>query len=155
MINYSLICSNEHQFEAWFRSYDDYNNQISSKMIDCPICGNNIVKKGLMAPAVQSSKNKIRDHEAKNNIKNKSTENLDNNIVANSDHLRVAFNMLRKYVEKNCENVGDDFAQEARKISKGEAIERDIYGKTTFEEVEKLQEDGIGITSIPWVKNDS
>ena len=35
MINYSLICSNDHQFEAWFRSYDDYNNQVNSKLIDC------------------------------------------------------------------------------------------------------------------------
>ncbi len=124
-------------------------------MIDCPICGDNNVQKGLMAPAVQSSKNKIRNQEAKNSIKNNSTENLDHNVVANSDHLRVAFNMLRKYVEKNCENVGDNFAQEARKISKGEAIERNIYGKATFEEVEKLQEDGIDIASIPWVKEDS
>tara|TARA_A100001011_G_C13774952_1_gene620756 strand:+ start:13 stop:480 length:468 start_codon:yes stop_codon:yes gene_type:complete len=155
MISYSLICSKEHQFEAWFRSYDDYNNQVISKMIDCPICGDNNVQKGLMAPAVQSSKNKIRNQEAKNSIKNNSTENLDHNVVANSDHLRVAFNMLRKYVEKNCENVGDNFAQEARKISKGEAIERNIYGKATFEEVEKLQEDGIDIASIPWVKEDS
>ena len=153
MINYSLICSNDHQFEGWFRSYEDYNNQVNSKLIDCPICGNNNIQKGLMAPAVQSSKNKKRNQESQNNIPKKSTENP--TIVANSDHLRVAFNMLRKYVEKNCENVGNNFAQEARKISKGEASERDIYGKATVEEVEKLHEEGIDVASIPWVKDDS
>ena len=153
MINYSLICSNDHQFEGWFRSYEDYNNQVNSKLIDCPICGNNNIHKGLMAPAVQSSKNKKRNQDRLNNTQNNSSENP--SIVANTDHLRVAFNMLRKYVEKNCENVGENFATEARKISKGETTERDIYGKATVDEVEKLKDEGIEVASIPWVKEDS
>jgi hypothetical protein len=58
---------------------------------------------------------------------------------------------LRAEIEANCEHVGPRFAEEARKIHKGESEERGIYGETTPEEAEALAEEGINIASIPWV----
>ena len=52
-------------------------------------------------------------------------------------------------------NVGDNFANEARLISKGEAKNRNIYGKVSSKEAENLKDEGIEVTSIPWIKDDS
>jgi hypothetical protein len=58
---------------------------------------------------------------------------------------------MREQVEKNCDYLGPGFAAEARKIHRGEAEERGIYGETTPDEAEALAEEGIEIQSIPWV----
>ena len=62
-------------------------------------------------------------------------------------------NKLQKHVEENCENVGENFAEEARAIHYGEAKERGIYGEATQSEVNGLVEEDISISSIPWKKN--
>ena len=63
--------------------------------------------------------------------------------------------LLQRDLQKNCENVGDNFANEARLISKGEAKNRNIYGKVSSKEAENLKDEGIEVTSIPWIKDDS
>ena len=156
MINYSLICNKDHKFEAWFRSYDDYENQIKSGLLNCPVCGGNEIAKALMAPAVQTSKNKDRTKlqktvESEKLVKDKNLTK----ISANSEQVRLALKMIKNYVEKNCENVGENFAVEARKISKGETRVRDIYGKASRKETEELQDEGIEIAAIPWIPDDA
>ena len=58
---------------------------------------------------------------------------------------------LRAEVEKNCDYVGPDLAEEARRIHRGESEERGIYGEASAEEAESLAEEGIELQSIPWV----
>jgi hypothetical protein len=54
-------------------------------------------------------------------------------------------------VEKTCDYVGNDFAEEARKMHRGEAEPRGIYGETTEEQAESLADEGINVARIPWV----
>jgi hypothetical protein len=54
-------------------------------------------------------------------------------------------------VERNCDYVGDQFAEEARRIHAGDSEKRGIYGETTPEQAEALAEDGIAVARIPWV----
>ena len=58
---------------------------------------------------------------------------------------------LRTEVEKSCDYVGKDFAEEARKIHNGEVEARGIYGEATDAEAESLAEDGIDVARLPWV----
>ena len=58
---------------------------------------------------------------------------------------------VRKYIEKNCKNVGDNFTQEARSIHYDKKSSQGIYGKATPEETSELLEEGIDIATIPWV----
>ena len=58
---------------------------------------------------------------------------------------------FRKYIEKNCKDVGDNFPQEARSIHYEKKTSKGIYGKATPEETAELQEEGIEVTTIPWV----
>ena len=153
MISFSLKCENNHQFEGWFRSSDDYEDQEKNGLISCPTCNNKKISKALMAPTVKSSK-KLD----KKTVNNNPTDNLngaDKKVVAGDYDIRQALSSLRTYVEKNCENVGDNFANEARLISKGEAKNRNIFGKVSSKEAENLKDEGIEVTSIPWIKDDS
>jgi hypothetical protein len=152
MINFSLICKNNHEFEGWFRTSEDYEIQLKKGLISCPNCNNTSIQKALMAPAVKSSK-KFNDNLV--NKKNDNSNNLENKAAIGDSDLRVALRNIRTYVEKNCENVGDNFANEARLISQGKKKERGIYGKVDNKEAEKLLDEGIDISAVPWIKDDA
>ena len=72
--------------------------------------------------------------------------------VANAVEMRKALTELRDHVEKNCDNVGEKFAEEARKIHYGEVEARNIYGRSTDEESRDLVEEGVPVARIPWIK---
>jgi hypothetical protein len=67
------------------------------------------------------------------------------------DHVRAALQRLRGEIERNCDYVGPRFAEEARRIHKGESEARGIYGETTPEQAEALAEEGIDFSRVPWV----
>ena len=58
---------------------------------------------------------------------------------------------FRRYIEKNCQDVGDNFPQEARSIHYDKKTSKGIYGKATPEETAELLEEGIDVATIPWV----
>lgn len=58
---------------------------------------------------------------------------------------------VRRSVEKNCDYVGDNFAEEARRIHYGETDPRGIYGEASDEEVAELHEEGVTFHRIPWI----
>ncbi len=67
------------------------------------------------------------------------------------DHVLAMLQRMRAEVEKHCDYVGSAFAEEARKIHRGESDKRGIYGESTPDEAETLAEEGIDISQIPWV----
>ncbi len=67
------------------------------------------------------------------------------------DHVRAMLQRLRNEVENNCDYVGGGFAEEARKMHRGESDRRGIYGETTPTEAEALADEGIEVSRIPWV----
>ena len=84
------------------------------------------------------------------NLYGKSKESLKENKTAKS--LRKQLLEFKKYIEKNCENVGENFAQEARNIHYGNKTSKGIYGKATPKETSELLEEGIDVMTLPWVK---
>ena len=135
MIKYKLKCENLHQFESWFASSDAYDKLNKEQLLTCEICGSKSITKSLMAPRVSTNeKNKVKE-----NLK------LDSNKEQN------LIKELKKEIEKNCEYVGENFEKEARSIHYGESPERSIYGKTTLKQAKSLCEDGIPVTTLPWI----
>ena len=107
MILFDLKCEKGHKFEAWFPSSSNYENQLKKKMIECPFCNSKKIKKSLMAPNL--------------NVKSRSKKNsLDKKSDLSQTHLEKEIKKFKKFVEKNTENVGKNFAEEARKIYYGE-----------------------------------
>jgi hypothetical protein len=131
MIRFSLRCAAGHEFEAWFRSGEGYEAQQQAGEIACPECGDAHVEKALMAPNIGKAR------------------------VAGPPispvQMRQLLVQLRCQVEQNCDYVGPQFADEARKIHYGEADARGIYGEATETESKELAEEGIQFGRIPWI----
>jgi len=131
MIRFSLRCASGHEFEAWFRSGDGYEAQQQAGEIACPECGDTHVEKALMAPSIG------RTRQAGPPI--------------SPAQLRAALVELRHQVENNCDYVGSQFAEEARRIHYGESDPRGIYGEASESESRELAEEGIRFGRIPWI----
>jgi hypothetical protein len=156
MIVFTLRCRDGHEFETWFRDSAAYERQARRGLVTCPDCGSTEVEKAVMAPRLgRLSKSDPAPRETQGEAAPETQAPPP--AAAKPDRpptpaeFRRALQVLRHYVETNCENVGKGFADEARRIHKGEAKARGIYGDATPAEAEKLAEDGIEIAAIPWV----
>jgi len=72
-------------------------------------------------------------------------------LPENAAQMRRMLQALRRQVETNCDYVGDRFADEARRIHRGEADARGIYGETSDQQASELADEGIEVARIPWV----
>ena len=142
MIKYSLICEQNHDFEVWFGSSEDYETQRKRGFIECPVCGSSKVSKALMTPGVAGTKKNKSEQ-----IPMAATPQMPIEMV---EKLRE----IKSHIEKTSENVGDKFPEEARKIHYGESEARGIYGKASIEEAANLMEEGVGVMPIPDLPED-
>ena len=133
MIKYNLICECKNTFESWFSSSSEFDSLCKKKLIKCIYCESSSVKKTVMAPNLPSKSNKIFK-------KTKLEKNVKKQLLS-----------FRKYIEKNCKNVGENFTKEARSIHYDKKTSQGIYGKATPKETSELLEEGIEVTTIPWV----
>ena len=137
MILFDLQCEKNHKFECWFASTADYEKQLKNKMIVCPYCNSTKIKKSLMAPNINTKS--TSKNSKKSNEKKLAQNDLENQIKK-----------FKKYIEKNTDNVGKNFAEEARKIYYGETKSRPIRGESTKNEAKELAEEGIPFSQLPW-----
>ena len=154
MIIYRLRCSKGHEFESWFKDSRTYERQEKKSLIGCAVCGDSKVQRAIMAPRI-GKKGKTAEAEAPApapapapTLEQKQMAALARKMPK---ELREALLKVRAEVEKNCEHVGERFAEEARKIHYGESDKRGIYGETTDEEAEALAEEGIEFGRMPWI----
>jgi hypothetical protein len=138
MIKYQLNCKKcQKKFDSWFSSSNEYERLKKKKLLNCISCGSIKVEKSLMSPNFFSKNNKITTQDEKKvlEIRNKLKE-------------------YKKFVEKNLDYVGDDFAYEARSIHYGgKKRKKGIYGKASKEEIKDLSEEGIETQVIPWLED--
>ena len=134
MIKYNLICECGKAFVSWFSSSIEFDSLCKKKLVKCIYCDSLHVKKTIMAPSLNRKTNQALK-------KNKLEKNIKKQLIE-----------FRKYIEKNCKNVGVNFPQEARSIHYDKKTSKGIYGKATLEETAELLEEGIDVATIPWVK---
>lgn len=130
---YNLRCEHDHRFEGWFSSEQDYDAQLSSALICCPICSSSSVSRLPSAPKLRKSANAAPDvpHEdAHTNV-----------------HAKV-MQLMRDMVVRS-EDVGERFAEEARRMHYEEIPERAIRGTATRDECEALADEGIAVLPLP------
>jgi len=140
MIVYQLRCGNDHEFEAWFRDSATYEEQAAAGDVVCPFCANTKVSKAVMAPNIATRKSAPSD--AQDNRDEERAREVAEKILE-------AVGEIRRHVEDNCDDVGDKFAEEARRIHYGETEERGIYGSATEEEADELVEEGVEFYRLP------
>ena len=132
MIRYALACAHGHEFEGWFGSSADFDDQAARGLLECPLCASKAVRKQIMAPAVVGARKNVQDEGA-----------------AKAQVMMEAMGRLRRHVEANFDDVGDAFAREARAIHEGKSEDRGIYGQASPQEVRELVEDGIPVAPLP------
>jgi hypothetical protein len=163
MIKFTLLCDKEHAFEAWFASNDAYDVQVKRGLVECPDCGSRRVEKGLMAPNVLTTKRKtVVSPAGDTTTVAVPAQSVAMPAVAPQAVMAAAMmamdpakaEMMAKMLEfsravrSEADNVGKEFAEEARKIHFGETDARAIYGEATKDEVEGLLEDGVEIAPL-------
>ena len=136
MILYSLTCQAPgcgKPFESWFKSSADHARLEEAGLLSCPVCGSGKVAKGLMAPAV-----------------GRAAQGADT-VPAD---VRTALRNLRRKVEAAGENVGSRFADQALQMHAGKIASRPIYGDATEPEKRQMEDAGVPVARIPWVRLD-
>ena len=162
MIKYQLVCDAEHEFEGWFGDSAAFETQSKSGLLSCPVCGSEHVRRALMAPNLASPKTRASESDAKAAEATDQTPPAAGPVAGlppkPARNMQVLVNEMRKLQSKirsECRDVGDNFAEEARKIHYGETEPEGIYGKATAEEREALDEEGIAVVDMPWLARDN
>ena len=134
MIRYALRCDRAHRFDSWFGSSVDFDRLSGGGHLACSVCGSSAVEKDLMAPRVTAATPEAP-------------------LSAPASPAEQALAELRRRIEARSENVGRDFAAEARRIHEGEAPARPIIGEARPAEARALVEDGIPVAPLPWTSD--
>lgn len=129
MIKFSLKCAAGHRFDSWFQSTAAFDKLSGAGMIACVECGSTDVVKSLMTPSVSTAA------EPAKTPANKWAE---------------AIARLRREVEANSDDVGTDFARQARDMHEGHAPRRAIHGQARPTEARKLLQDGVPVLPLPF-----
>lgn len=169
-----LQCSQQHTFEGWFGSEDDFQSQLARNLVQCPMCGNAEITKKLSAPrfnfgksvapssdTASASKTELKTEAnsapASTELAVKTAASSRMQQVAQRPNLppevaevmQAAWLEVAKHVMANTEDVGSSFASEARKIHYGEADERAIRGQASPDQTLELMEEGIDVMPMP------
>jgi hypothetical protein len=142
-----LQCAHQHVFEGWFGSEDDFQSQLGRGLVQCPLCGDAIISKRLSAPRLNlgSARESSRESLPETAVQPRQE------VVAGPQAdpaLASAWMALAKRIIANTDDVGDKFAEEARKIHYGETKERSIRGKASPDETQALIEEGIAVMPL-------
>lgn len=157
MIHYQLRCTSTaegHEFDGWYKDSAAFDRLAQAGLVECPVCGGTQVSRALMAPAIPKKGRPARNAVAAATPPVPPTPSEAPPSAATGPmpaQLRAILQKLRAEVEKSCDYVGPDFAEEARRMHRGETDRRGIFGEASDSDAEALREEGIEVARIPWV----
>lgn len=138
---FNLSCANDHLFEGWFASAEDFDSQLARGLVECPVCGDPAVRRMPTAPRLNlSSAPEPRQRPA------------EGATAPTAEQIQALWLRMARHIRENTEDVGERFADEARRIHYDEAPNRGIRGVATREQAAELAEEGIEVFSFPMPK---
>lgn len=158
----NLQCAHAHGFEGWFGSEDDFQSQRARGLVSCPLCGDAQIVKLPSAPrlnlgAAEPISSPPASSQTGNAVQAAAPVHMP---AANSPAEPAALQQMQaalmhavRQVLAHTEDVGTQFADEARKMHYGEAKERGIRGQVTREETEALLDEGIEVMALPMIES--
>ncbi|MEL6482863.1 MAG: DUF1178 family protein [Pseudomonadota bacterium] len=156
MIRFSLRCSKGHAFEAWFANNATFEKLQMAGAVTCSECGDTAVEKALMAPAVRTGDAAVRSEAPRPAgeapaAKLPAPASPPPSLSAPASEKEAALAALRAKIEAVSDNVGRDFAAEARRIHAGDAPQRPILGEASVAEAKSLVAEDIPVMPLPWM----
>jgi hypothetical protein len=163
LIVFNLSCSADHRFEGWFASGEEFDAQRGRGLLSCPMCGSSEVSKQLSAPRLnlhaqahaQAQAQAVErpsahaGHAARASAGGGPVPAAPQPVAVLSGQQQEMLRELVRQVVESTEDVGPQFAEEARRIHYKEAEARAIRGVATREEAEALVEEGIEVAQLP------
>ena len=134
----NLQCGQQHVFEGWFASEAAFQDQLQGGLVECPMCADTSVAKLPSAPRLNLGAAESMQPQPRQEV-----------AALPQAKLQRAWMQMVRHVMANTEDVGAQFAEEARRIHYGEVGERAIRGQATPEETEALLDEGIGVLPLP------
>lgn len=142
---FDLQCNAQHQFEGWFGSEEDYASQLARGLLECPLCGDKAVHRLPSAPRLNlGASEPVAAVPAAPPAQQQTLL-----PTPEMQALQAAYLQLARRVVEQTEDVGERFAEEARKIHYGESEERGIRGKASPEQTRELLEEGVAVLPLP------
>ena len=135
---FNLRCEHDHAFEGWFASAEAFDVQLAAGQVACPLCESTVVAKTLSAPRINLGAEAPRQRQAA--------------AMPTPEQLQALFVKMAREILSSTEDVGERFAEEARRIHYKEAPERGIRGVTSRDEAEALEDEGIQVMPLPFSK---
>ncbi len=136
----NLRCAGGHLFEGWFSSDDEFIDQNGRGAIECPLCADRIIARMPGAPRLNLSGGKEPTESAA------STEAAQ--MPDRASELQSRWLKLARHVLETTEDVGNRFAEEARRMHYGEIGHRGIRGEASAQERQALLEEGIEVVPL-------
>ena len=130
-----LACANDHRFEGWFASDDDEAAQRERGLLACPLCGDAEIRRLPGAPRLNLGASPPAEKQAV--------------ALPAADDLQAQWMRAVRHMLEHTEDVGERFADEARRIHYGEVARRGIRGQATRADAEALRDEGIDVMSLP------
>ena len=134
-----LQCAHQHVFEGWFASEEDFVGQRERGLIACPLCGDMSITKRLSAPRLNLGSTQGEAPTLQEVVP----------VASPEQSLQSAWMAVARRIVASTDDVGERFAEEARKIHYGETPERGIRGQASRAETESLLDEGIAVMSLP------
>lgn len=138
---FDLVCELDHRFEGWFASEQAFDEQGARNLIECPMCGSRKVTRTPSAPRLNLSSQAER--------RPVDTAQRADAMTPEQRQVQALWMKLARHVLDHTEDVGERFAEEARRIHYDEAPSRGIRGKATAEEAQALADEGIEVMNLP------
>lgn len=135
-----LGCQHGHVFEGWFASEDDFQSQKARALVLCPMCGDSHIDKRLSAPRLNLGAAAPGPAPASSSSAP---------AAPSRQAMQAAWLRMSREVIARTEDVGERFADEARRMHHGEIEERAIRGKASVADAVALLEEGIGVLPLP------
>ena len=159
MIHYALQCTADHRFDGWFKDSAGFAREAARGLLVCPICGDTRVTQALMTPSVLRKGREMLPVPLAPAPAPPPMPTAAPPVPAQATmagpkmpaQVRAMLMRLRQEVERNCDYVGEGFADEARRIHNGESERRGIYGEASDDDAEALADEGIEVQRIPWL----
>ncbi len=150
---FDLQCSARHSFEGWFGSEADFVDQLARQLVQCPVCGDAQIEKLLSAPRLNLGRAQLPQIESADSAVPAATSVNDVALAAPQTAVTQALLRMAKAMLEQTQDVGSQFAEEARKIHYGESEARAIRGQATPQQTRELLEEGVQV--IPFVLPES
>jgi hypothetical protein len=150
---FDLQCSAHHSFEGWFGSEADFVGQLARQLVQCPVCGDAQIEKLLSAPRLNLGRAQLPQTESADSAVPAATSVNDVVLAAPQTEVTQALLRMAKAMLEQTQDVGSQFAEEARKIHYGESQARAIRGQATPQQTRDLLEEGVQV--IPFVLPES